>query len=203
MHSTTKLVDSPLDVRTPLFDNIRSSDSIVRGDHVDGDIEAFFPALESLVGCRVVGIGRAVNIGIIEFGRSAEDVAGEAVTTGAVTELFRVHAQCPFRFVRGSQILLGSFDMHWPEDRALNGDVAFDTFRTMYERLACKLEGILAKGSVRVTGATLGAAGTIVLEMTDSVRLEVYPMSSGPSHEAWRLIDSRRNHFVYPEDFCQ
>jgi hypothetical protein len=40
--------------------------------------------------------------------------------------VYRLHVQCAFRVVRGEQILVGSSNMSYPEDRKADPDAAYD-----------------------------------------------------------------------------
>ncbi|MEV6902172.1 hypothetical protein [Amycolatopsis sp. NPDC051372] len=115
-----------------------------------------------------------------------------------------IHAQCPFRVVHGDVILLGSRDMDWPEVRGADRGEAFDSFTTMYDVRAASLTSSFAKADFRVAGAEIGTGGQLIVEAvtgSDSIRIEVIPVSSGPKVESWRLfaVGDNDDHFVYPE----
>lgn len=147
--------------------------------------------LVELVGCRVSLITRATDMIMVEFKPDDVDDATKAP--------YNIHAHCPVRFVQGTRLLLGSADMH--KSRAKYGDwaAAFDEFHTMYDSIATTLLELLRTRSVRVIGARIGSVGDLIVELTEGMRIEVLPMSSGP-HEAWRLFKYEQDHFVYPED---
>ncbi|MEV8607998.1 hypothetical protein AB0383_08690 [Amycolatopsis sp. NPDC051373] len=56
-----------------------------------------------------------------------------------------------------------------------------------------------------MAGAEIGTGGQLIVEAvtgSDSIRIEVIPVSSGPKVESWRLFavgDNDDGHFVYPE----
>jgi hypothetical protein len=101
--------------------------------------------------------------------------------------------------VRWAQILLGSYDLHWPKERKADKDVAFDTYATMYDSNAKILTDILADGEFHVIDAEMRENGEIVVEKPDSVRFEVFPACSGPV-EGWRLFEKGSDvPYVYPD----
>jgi hypothetical protein len=101
--------------------------------------------------------------------------------------------------VRGDQILLGSYDMHWPKERKADADVAFDTYATMYDSNAKILTDRLAAGEFHVIDAEMRGNGELVVEIADSVRFEVFPACSGPV-ESWRLFEKGSDvHYVYSD----
>jgi hypothetical protein len=148
-------------------------------------------AVRALVGTRLTKIRRVANIVIVMF-RPDEGVD------------YTIHAQCPFRVMHGDVILLGSYDMHHPKGRGVDSDEAFENFTTMYDVRAEFLTSRFAEDDFRVASAELGPGGLLAVEAvdgSDSIRLEVIPMSSGPKVESWRLFatDKSSEHYVYPE----
>jgi hypothetical protein len=68
------------------------------------------------MGIPFTGVGRAMNMGIISFGRDVTWVdkrTGEEMTGGE----YAIHAQCPFRFSISDRIILGSGDVRWRSER--------------------------------------------------------------------------------------
>jgi hypothetical protein len=148
-------------------------------------------AVQALVGMRLIEIRRIVNMLVVVF-RPDEGID------------YTIHAQCPFRVMHGDVILLGSYDMHHPKERGVDSDEAFENFTTMYDVQAEFLTSRFAEDDFRVASAELGPGGQMAVEAvngSDSIRLEVIPMSSGPKVESWRLfaLDKSSEHFVYPE----
>jgi hypothetical protein len=141
-------------------------------------------AVRGLRGCGVVSLGRTVNMAEIAFQRDGGPV-------------YWLHASCQFRAVREGRVLIGSYDMHYPVDRHADSDAAFDAYTTMYDSQATKLIGVFRAGDFRVVSADLRATGDLVIELTDSVRFEVIPTSSGLV-ECWRLFERGGEHHVYP-----
>jgi hypothetical protein len=136
-------------------------------------MSALSGAIHALKGCQVMEIGRTLNIVVLRFVRDGVN--------------HRLHAQCPFRAVRGAQILLGSYDMHWPKECKTDKDVAFDSYNTMFDVNAKALTDGSAARKFHVVDAEMSEKGEIALEITDSIRFEVFPASSGPV-ESWRLF---------------
>lgn len=128
------------------------------------------------------GVGRAVNMGVVEF-------------TGSKGEELGLHIQCPFRVVHDDRVLLGSSDMKYPQKDA--GPDAFDAFRTMYDHRAGLLNDLLAKAEPRVDDVRLGRAGDLTLSWGPGIRLEVFPNCSGQD-EAWRVLVRGGAHYGYP-----
>ena len=130
----------------------------------------------------VRSVGRAVNMGVVEF-------------TGAHGEELGLHLQCPFRIVHDDRVLLGSHDMGYPQKGA--GRDAFDTFSTMYDAGAEVLNDLLARAEPQVESVHLGKAGDLALSWGPGVRLEVFPDCSG-QEEAWRVLVRGGAHYGYP-----
>jgi hypothetical protein len=147
--------------------------------------------VQALDGMRLTEIRRIANIVKVMF-RPDDGVD------------YTIHAQCPFRVMHGEVILLGSYDMHHPKERGVDSDEAFESFTTMYDVQAKFLTSRFAEDDFRVSSAELGPGGLLTVEAvngSDSIRLEVIPMSSGPKVESWRLfaVDKSSEHYVYPE----
>ncbi|MEQ0559680.1 hypothetical protein ABJI51_11400 [Amycolatopsis sp. NEAU-NG30] len=147
--------------------------------------------MESLAGMRLVEIRRIVDMVVVVFRRD------DGVE-------YAIHASCPVRVMHGDVILIGSYDMHHAKVRGADSNEAFENFTTMYDVRAKSLTSSFAEGDFRVTSADLGPGGLLVAEEadgSDSIRVEVIPMSSGPKVESWRLfaVEEGAEHFVYPE----
>jgi hypothetical protein len=141
-------------------------------------------ALRVLEGSRVTDLGRTVNMAEVGFEKDSV--------------VYRLHVQCAFRIVRGAQILVGTSDMWYPEDREADLDAAYDMNATMYDRNARRLTARFGASEYRVVSTRLGEGGSVVIEATDSFRFEFMPTSSGPI-EAWRLFALGSGvHHVYP-----
>lgn len=113
-------------------------------------------------------------------------------------ELFLL-TRCPARVVREDVIVLGTYDMHYCADRADEYVLAYDQYRTMFDRKSETLTAVLEGGDVRVRDVRLLSAGHVVIDMGGGLRLDVVPMTGGPV-EAWRLMIKGGDHHVYPPD---
>ncbi|MFE6618824.1 hypothetical protein [Streptomyces sp. NPDC057740] len=137
-----------------------------------------------LTGAVVRSVGRAVDMGIVEFhGPDGEEVM--------------VHMQCPFRIVRHGKILMGSADMRYAQKGA--GPQAFDDFRMIYDAQATTLNRVLGQLRPRVDGVTVGAAGELTVSWEQAFRLEVFPDCSG-TIEAWRAFVRGDAHHGFPPE---
>jgi hypothetical protein len=142
-------------------------------------------AVTDLKGCRVTDLGRTVNMAEVGLRR------GDAI--------YRLHAQCPFRVVRGNRILLGSVDMAYPAERNADAKVAYEMRTTMYDRNAQLLTNRLSAGDFPVIEAEMNETGAFFFEIPDSVRFEIFPACSG-AVEGWRLFRKGSDvHYVYPD----
>lgn len=145
---------------------------------------------DGLVGSRLVRVARSVDILLLEFDKES--------ATGV--DRFKLHTQCPARLRRDSDVLVGSYDTHWPADEDADWDTAFDTFTTVYDARAREIQNYLDNHDCRVTSARLLPLGMVVVELDDRSVIEVMPASSTDA-EAWRIISPEGEHRVYPEDF--
>ncbi|MFI7409603.1 hypothetical protein ACIBU0_13150 [Streptomyces sp. NPDC049627] len=137
-----------------------------------------------LTGTVVRSVGRAVDMGVVEFG-------------GPQGETVMVHMQCPFRIVRHGKILLGSADMRYAQKGA--GPQAFDAFRMIYDARATRLNTILGELGPCVDGVTVGEAGELTVSWEPGFRLMTFPDCSGQI-EAWRVLVRGGAHHGFPPD---
>ncbi|MGW7408764.1 hypothetical protein ACWGI9_34620 [Streptomyces sp. NPDC054833] len=136
-----------------------------------------------LHGTTVRSVGRAADLGVIEFAGPH----GEAVSA---------HVQCPFRILQEGKLILGSRDMRYPQQGA--GTDAFDRFKTVYDSRAATLNGILEQLRPTVTRVTVGDGGHLVAGWEPAFRIEFFPDCSG-SMEAWRVFVRGGRHYGFPE----
>jgi hypothetical protein len=61
-------------------------------------------------------------------------------------------------------------------DRNVDSVVAYDSYATMYDTNAKNLTALFESREFDVVDAELRAAGEIILELTDSVRFEIFPV---------------------------
>ncbi|MET9592316.1 hypothetical protein ABZY45_15380 [Streptomyces sp. NPDC006516] len=137
-----------------------------------------------LEGAVVRSVGRAADMGVIEFAGSA----GEKVM---------VHVQCPFRIAHEGKTVLGSADMRYAQKGA--GATAFDEFRTVYDARAATLDGVLGQLRPTVDAVTVGEAGEFTVTWAPGFRLTVFPDCSG-AMEAWRVLVPGGAHHGFPPD---
>jgi hypothetical protein len=98
-----------------------------------------------------------------------------------------------------SRIYIGSTDMLSPSDRETDPIEAYDKYLTIYDHNAKVFTEHLAKVDHYVIRAELGEGGIITFEISDSIRIEIFPAASGPV-EGWRLFAKGSDvHYVYPE----
>ncbi|MGW1816939.1 hypothetical protein ACWCQM_25635 [Streptomyces sp. NPDC002125] len=142
------------------------------------------PLTALLEGAAVRSVGRAADMGVIEFAGSA----GEKVM---------LHVQCPFRITHEGKTLLGSADMRYAQKGA--GATAFDEFRTVYDARAATLDGVLGQLRPTVDTVTVGEAGEFTVTWAPAFRLSVLPDCSG-AVEAWRVLVPGGAHHGFPPD---
>ena len=137
----------------------------------DSKISAF------LNGAMLKSVGRALNMGVLEF----HAVDGSDVS---------LHVQCPFRFVQGGSLVLGSADIKFTAESGANE-------RKVYDSRADILNGILSRLDVPVTNVELEAAGYLRLSWRERLFFEVFPDCSG-AVEAWRVLQRGGEHYGFP-----
>ncbi|MFD3497658.1 hypothetical protein [Streptomyces sp. NPDC058678] len=135
-----------------------------------------------LTGAVVRSVGRAVDMGVVEF-------------DGPHGETVMAHVQCPFRIVHDGKIVLGSADMRYPQKGA--GARAFDEFRTVFDARATTLNGILGQLRPSVEGVTVDDAGELIVSWAPAFRLVAFPDCSG-AMEAWRVFVRGGAHHGFP-----
>lgn len=137
-----------------------------------------------LTGTVVRSIGRAVDMGVVEF-------------DGPQGETLMVHMQCPFRIVRHGRILLGSADMRYAQKGA--GPDAFDEFRMIYDARTSTFNRVLGQLRPCVDGVTVGETGELTVSWEQGFRLEAFPDCSG-TIEAWRAFVAGGTHYGFPPE---
>ncbi|KOG32429.1 hypothetical protein [Streptomyces resistomycificus] len=135
-----------------------------------------------LTGTVVRSVGRAVDMGVVEF----EGSGGETVMA---------HLQCPFRMLHDGKIVLGSADMRYAQKGA--GERAFDEFRMIFDARTAKLNTILAELRPRVEDVRVGEGGELTVSWAPGFRLTAFPDCSG-AMEAWRVLVRGGAHHGFP-----
>jgi len=137
-----------------------------------------------LQGARVHAVGRAVDMGVVEFAR----LYGDAIY---------LHIQCPFRILQEGMVILGSRDMRYAQKGA--GSEAFEQFRTVYDSRAATLDGIFERHRPAVVEVSFGDFGHLAVGWEHGFRIEVFPDCSGRI-EAWRVFLRGGPHYGFPQD---
>ncbi|WP_405674715.1 hypothetical protein OG292_02535 [Streptomyces sp. NBC_01511] len=136
-----------------------------------------------LQGTKVHSVGRAADLGVIEFAGLRDDV-------------INIHIQCPFRILQEGKVILGSRDMRYPQQGA--GSESFEQFGTVYDSRAATLNGIFERIRPAVAEVSFGDAGHLAVGWEPRFRIEVFPDCSG-SMEAWRVFLRGGPHYGFPQ----
>jgi hypothetical protein len=109
--------------------------------------------------------------------------SGKTVEVGE----YALHVQCPWRFTRDLDIVVGSSDLYYPpQDEANESDERFD-WRKGDSRRDRLLRELLADRSYVVQGVRLGVGGFCDFELSDGLCLQVFPDDS-TKEEHWRVF---------------
>ncbi|MDX6739264.1 hypothetical protein [Actinocorallia sp. A-T 12471] len=142
-------------------------------------------AVGLLHGAVAQGVGRATDLGIVEFLSSTGDE-------------ICIHIQCPFRFLHESKIILGSDDLSYPGKRPAEGDED-PSKNTMFDTRAIAMTGFLGRFRPTVTSATVADGGFFSVAMSNSFQLQIFPDSSSGKVEMWRVFTRGSDeHFGFP-----
>lgn len=140
--------------------------------------------LQILNGATVIGFGRAVDMGIIDFSKKS-------------LEKLSLHVQCPFRVHGNGHVLLGSNDMRYPK-RGADRITYFDTFDSMFDSGTGIVNNLIGESAPIVTSVVLGSVGTLSVFLSQTLTIEAFPNSSGRM-EMWRLVTDNF-HCGYPPE---
>jgi len=155
-------------------------------------------ALKQLIGLEFTRTTRAANMECLKFGiLYQKDRKGIERQVGE----FGLHLQCPWRFTKGNEIIVGNDDLtEQPDENAeydenFNWDIQGGNLRDV------KLKLFLETGNYKVTSAKADEFGGFELLFTDNIKLTVFPALSSKNQysEYWRMLDNRNtisNHFV-------
>jgi hypothetical protein len=129
---------------------------------------------------------RAANMQIFEFGPGREGTNRR----GQLIRLpdWALHVQCAWRLLCGGALFVGSADLQYPADREADPLKEFDWDNEPDRRSAILLNVINGTTRLAVREVDLLEAGTLDLTLSDSYRLQVFPDSSYPETEHWRLL---------------
>jgi hypothetical protein len=144
--------------------------------------------LTDLIGKEMWGPRRAADMATFQFGRRnpVVTVSGQESQVGD----YALHAQCPWRIVKGHAVVVGNQDLYYPaqydEAESVADSFNWDTEPSRRDRLLNALFGDGSKDFV-VQGVDVGTGGTMRIEFDQGLALELFPADS-LSHEHWRLF---------------
>jgi hypothetical protein len=153
-------------------------------------------SLSVLIGEPFAYIGRAADLVWVGFG--AEVHAPNERHPGRRVATYALHVQCPLRVDIGGRAWLGSWDMYAQPESPEETPDDFDWHApgsNLFDRRAAELNARLGQSPVTVTSLAADSAGGLTIEMTDRVRLQVFPESSFRI-ESWRFFLPSGPHFV-------
>ncbi|MET9243033.1 hypothetical protein [Nonomuraea sp. NPDC003709] len=145
----------------------------------------FDDLLELIHGATLTAVGRAADLGILEFASATGD-----------GEIF-LHLQCPFRILYGGDLLIASGDMGYPSTTA--GPRPTDPpGGSVFDERSLMLNQAIDRIRPMVTKATVELQGLLVVEMAPAFLLQVFPDCSGRV-EMWRLFARGSSvHYGFP-----
>lgn len=149
------------------------------------------PLLARLVGAPLTGIGRALDMAVLDFGRdliSPDDANGHKVNSE-----YSLHIQCPFRISRRDSILLGSEDLR--RETTTTSDTEF---RINYDRRAEALDKIVSTRELLVDNIDVNELGDVHLRLRQDVEIMIFPARTYKL-EAWRFVIRGSDHIVFPD----
>jgi hypothetical protein len=165
------------------------------------DIEA---ALRSLVGLPMWGPTRAANMLSLQFGEPRLAPTRRDPTREAGERALNMF--CPWRLVRGRELIAGSGDLYTPADAEADLE-SFDwdaRGATWWDRRLGQFFAAQGEPLV-VRDALADPIGGFTLSFDGNVRIEVFPASAAAPHvetEHWRLFGpgTSEAHFVVTAD---
>ncbi len=152
---------------------------------------------------------RSANMLVIHFGkitRNENESLGE----------FALHVQCPWRFLRGSDVITGRSDTYTPRTVSENFDWSkwYDegswTDNLQEHLMAAVLKGYDSKtqslenhtDTLYVETVMLDERGDVCIGLSGEFSLELF--TDGVSEEHWRLLDfSNERHYVIGGDYSE
>jgi hypothetical protein len=149
----------------------------------DSDIQR---RLSALVGLPLWALGRAADLAWFEFGdrRTVLSHLGKEKLVGD----YALHIQCPWRITRDDKIITGRGDIFCtPEESEEPIPADFDWQKgNRFDRIIAALFDHQPR-QFTVQGVQAGGVGSLVIELEDGYKLEVFPHDS-ESGEHWRLF---------------
>ncbi|NRQ38598.1 hypothetical protein HII36_43260 [Nonomuraea sp. NN258] len=167
----------------------------LQGGSPISDPEAAAAGLRVLLGLRAVGVGRALNLGIVEFDRPSQAALERPADDRTP---FALHLQCPFRIAYEGRIILGSGDIAWRE-ADVRGAQAAGGERTMYDFMADHVDRAFAEVRPAVIAVDVTPLGDLRVELEHQFTVQAFPVVSGRK-EAWRFLERAGEHVVFPPE---
>ena len=149
--------------------------------------------IEQLIGKRFNSIWCAADMLCL-------DVGDEIHIEDADVAEFSLHIQCPWRFVRESEILLASRDMYEPADPGAPDSWYDEHADGRVDEATLLVSGLPAfhkkMAGCGVSAAFVSPLGDLKIEFSNGVRFETFAPCSRKG-EFWRVIDFRTGvHFI-------
>ena len=159
-------------------------------------------ALAPLIGEPLTSLGRAGLIWL-SFGPDVETVVqyGPRKGTRRMVGTYALHLQCPWRLMRGDEVLIGSHDLFIPrtgqEPTTPEGWDAWDWSARGANRFDELAEAWNAAGPYRVSRVRARAIGDLCVELEHGLQLDVF-VDSASDRECWRYLRpaTEERHFV-------
>jgi hypothetical protein len=147
--------------------------------------------LSELIGKRMWAHRRAADMATFQFGprHQTRDYHGRPTEIGE----YALHIQCPWRIVRGNEVVVGSRDIYYPagHDGTTSVSENFNWERDLNRRDNL-LDALFDAGSREFTVRDVDehAGGACTIEFDEGISLELFPDDS-LSHEHWRLFTTQ------------
>jgi len=153
-------------------------------------------ALAPLEGLPLRSLGRAANLLWLHFGtlREVPTRSGGTKTVGD----WALHIQCPWRLARQGEIVVASSDFYYN----FAGDPLDDwdkSGKSRFDHAAAALSAEFEVNGPAVLSVTPDSFGGFTLWFAYYYHLDVFPNSSYPSTEHWRIFQPGKleSHFVF------
>lgn len=148
--------------------------------------------LIALIDQPATGMGRALDMGIIEFGEPLDEPGRTS------SSAFALHINCPFRLVMDGRMLVGSEDMKWLARDVMHG-FALDNDRSVYDTRVERIDAVFVTSRPKVRAVNISPIGDVRLDLEDGLLVELF-VASSRSSEAWRFFRRHGEHYVFPEN---
>ncbi|MDR1700881.1 MAG: hypothetical protein LBR68_06785 [Lachnoclostridium sp.] len=139
---------------------------------------------------------RASNMLEIGFG----DIVKEKNLRKEIVDVaqYRIHVQCPWRFVLGKKIIVASEDIYLPcSTIKWSDDFDWDVFgNNLFDEL-CEQEMYKLLQKIFVEDVILEQFGGLSIVFSSRYMLQILPVTSNNESELWRFFKSgAKHHFV-------